>query len=128
MRRAACIGILLACSIVACTPPARGPRTPERGPDGVVFRFRAPSARVVQVSGSWDENFGLRGRDWSRFTRVGRMQDDDGDGVWETTVRLGPGRYEYSFLVDGRFWEVDPDNPERAPDGRGGVVSLLVVP
>jgi 1,4-alpha-glucan branching enzyme len=113
---------------VACTPPPPGPRSPELGPEGVVFRLQAPSARLVQVSGSWDSNFGLRGRDWSRFTRVGRMQDDDHDGVWECTVQLGPGRYEYSFLVDSRFWEVDPHNPERAPDGHGGLVSLLVVP
>ncbi len=107
---------------------ARGPRSPELGDGGVVFRLRAPAARLVQVSGSWDGNFALRGRDWSRFTRVGRMQDDDRDGVWECTVTLGPGRYEYAFWVDGRFWEVDPENPERAPDGHGGVVSLLLVP
>ena len=93
---------------------------------------RLPAAGAVGPGGpsvgSWDTNFALRGRDWSRFTRVGRMQDDDRDGVWECTVELGPGRYEYSFLVDSRFWEVDPNNPERAPDGRGGLVSLLVVP
>ena len=100
----------------------------ERGPEGVTFRYRAPSARVVQVSGSWDTNFGLRGRDWTSGTRVGLMQDSDHDGVWELQVGLGPGRYEYVFLVDGRFWELDPANPQRAPDGRGGSVSLLVVP
>jgi len=120
--------ILLVGVFTACAPAARGPRSPEFGSQGVVFRLRAPAARLVQVSGSWDVNFALRGRDWTRFTRVGRMQDDDRDGVWECTVTLGPGRYEYSFWVDGRFWEVDPQNPERAPDGRGGVVSLLVVP
>ena len=119
---------LLTCLAAGCAPPPSGPRSPELGPAGVVFRLHAPSARVVQVSGSWDTNFALRGRDWSRFTRVGRMQDDDRDGVWECTVELGPGRYEYSFLVDSRFWVVDPNNPERAPDGHGGLVSLLVVP
>ena len=116
--------LLLAC---ACTPPERW-RSLERSPEGVLFRYRAPSARVVQISGSWDGNFHLRGREWTRETRVGRMQDPDHDGVWELRVPLGPGRYEYRFLVDGRFWDNDPGNPERAPDGQGGFVSLVVVP
>ena len=112
----------------ACTPPPGAVRSPERGPQGVVFRYRAPSARVVQVAGSWDTNSFLRGRDWTSGTRVGVMQDLDHDGVWELLVPLGPGRYDYLFLVDGRFWELDPANPERAPDGQGGSVSLLVLP
>ena len=111
----------------ACTPPARV-RSPERGPEGVVFRYRAPAARIVQISGSWDGNFHLRGRDWTSGTRVGLLQDPDRDGVWELRLPLGPGRYEYLFLADGRFWDLDPANPERAPDGQGGWVSLLVVP
>lgn len=73
------------------------------------------------------ENFFLRGVEWTRNTRVGRMERAE-DGVWELRVPLGPGRYEYLFLVDGRFWELDPANPERAPDGSGGFVSLFVVP
>ena len=30
-----------------------------------------------------------------------------GDGDWETTVALAPGRYEYKFVVDGN-WKHDP--------------------
>ena len=124
--RALAAGCLLAAG--ACIPHRSAVVSPDRGPEGVTFRYRAPSARVVQVSGSWDTNFQLRGRDWTSGTRVGLMQDPDRDGVWELHVALGPGRYEYLFLVDGRFWELDPANPERVPDGRGGSVSLLVVP
>jgi hypothetical protein len=32
------------------------------------------------------------------------------------------------FVVDGRFTEVDPANPQRVSDGAGGTLSLLVVP
>ena len=130
MRRAVVTLLLIALGLAgaACTPPRVGVRSPERGPEGVVFRYRAPSARVVQVAGSWDTNFFLRGRDWTSDTRVGLLQDLDHDGVWELLLPLAPGRYQYLFLVDGRFWELDPSNPERVPDGRGGSVSLLVLP
>jgi hypothetical protein len=111
-----------------CTPPQGTVRSPEITPDGVLFRYRAPGARVVQVAGSWDTNTFLRGREWTSDTRVGLMEDPDHDGTWELRVTLGPGRYEYWFLVDGRLWEADPANPQRLPDGAGGQRSLLVVP
>jgi len=114
--------------ILGCTPPARGPLSPERRDGATVFRLRAPAARLVQVSGTWDTNFHLRGRDATRFTRVGQLQDDDRDGTWELAVPLAPGRYEYLFLVDGQFWEIDPQNPDRVPDGQGAFVSLVIVP
>jgi hypothetical protein len=82
---------------------------------------------VVQISGSWESNFYLRGREWTSNTRVGRMQRG-ADGVWELRLVLPPGRYEYVFLVDGRFWKLDPNNPQRASDSQDGWVSLLVVP
>jgi 1,4-alpha-glucan branching enzyme len=110
----------------SCAPPGVT-RSPEQGPDGVVFRYRAPAARVVQLAGSWPESSWLQGREWTRDTRVGRMQDDDADGVWELRVQLPPGRYEYAFLIDGAFWEADPANPERVADGSGGTRSLLIV-
>jgi len=113
---------------LACQPPAVRPGAPERTPDGIVFRCRAPGARVVQLAGSWDGNTFLRGSEWTRDTRVGLMQDPDGDGVWELRLRLGPGRYEYAFLIDGVFWEADPANPERVADGQGGARSVLVLP
>jgi 1,4-alpha-glucan branching enzyme len=121
-------GIAVILLFAACTPPPAGGRSPELGPEGVVFRFRAPAARVVQVAGSWDSNSFLRGLEWTSDTRVGLMQDGDHDGTWELVVPLGPGRYEYLFLVDGKFWELDPANPQRVADGAGGERSLLVVP
>jgi hypothetical protein len=30
------------------------------------------------------------------------MEDPEGDGTWELRLALGPGRYTYLFLVDGR--------------------------
>jgi len=123
VRLAMCIVLLVG----ACGTAPPGSISPELTDEGVVFRYRDPVAQVVQISGSWETNFHLRGREWTSNTRVGRMERAT-DGVWELRVPLGPGRYEYVFLVDGRFWHVDPNNPQRAPDGADGWVSLLVVP
>lgn len=113
--------------VLGCGTAAQRPSSPELSDTGVIFRYHDPVAQVVQVSGSWASNFYLRGRDWTSDTRVGRMQRD-ADGTWELRVPLPAGRYEYVYLVDGRFWHLDPANPQRQPDGAGGWVSLLVVP
>jgi len=128
-RKIAWLGLVagLPALLGSCQPPALA-RSPEIAADGVVFRYRAPAARIVQLAGSWDGNSNLAGQEWSRDTRVARMEDADHDGTWELRVPLGPGRYEYVFVVDGRFTEADPANPQRIPDGSGGSRSLLVVP
>ncbi len=38
--------------------------------------------------------------------------------LWSGEVLLRPGWCEYMFLVDG-VWTLDPDAPEKAPDGDG---------
>lgn len=111
----------------ACSTPPPRTVSPELVSGVVIFRYRDPVAQLVQISGSWESNFYLRGREWTSNTRVGRMQRG-ADGVWELRVALPPGRYEYVFLIDGRFWKLDPNNPQRAADAQDGWVSLLVVP
>jgi 1,4-alpha-glucan branching enzyme len=67
----------------------------------------APDARSVVVTGSFcgwvAEGFPLK---------KGRK------GVWEGTLALPPGRYEYRLLVDGE-WRDDPACRERVPNGFG---------
>jgi 1,4-alpha-glucan branching enzyme len=36
------------------------------------------------------------------------LSDDDGDGIWRVSISLPPGRYEYAFVIDGRWWGHDP--------------------
>ena len=68
--------------------------------------------------------------DWSRTRDP--IADPDGDGVYEATVALEPGRYEYKFYTvapDGTTGEpLDPSNPEIVPNGLGGQNNVLVVP
>jgi cyclomaltodextrinase / maltogenic alpha-amylase / neopullulanase len=49
-----------------------------------------------------------------------------GDGFCRATLELSDGRYEYKFVVDGK-WIADPDNPEKVPDGHDGFNSVLVL-
>jgi hypothetical protein len=101
---------------------------PEAAGDGsVLFRFEAPSARVVQLAGNWPENDWLGGLAQTGGYLVGLMQDEDGDGIWERRETLSPGRYEYKFVIDEQTWKEDPNNPERTDDGFGGFNSILIV-
>lgn len=100
---------------------------PTQGNDGVTFRFEAPSARVVQLAGSWPANDWLRGQAQTGTFLVGEMKDENGDGIWERTEKLEPGRYQYKFVIDRVNWKQDPNNPNRTDDGFGGFNSLLDV-
>lgn len=101
---------------------------PTREADGtVLFRFQAPAARVVQLAGNWPENNWLAGQAQTGTYLVGKMEDPDGDGVWERREPLPPGRYQYKFVVDENNWKEDPNNPQRVDDGYGGFNSLLIV-
>jgi enterochelin esterase family protein len=97
--------------------------SPEVLPDrGVIFRFRAPQASEVKLSGNW------------MGSQPPVALKKAGDGVWTVTVPpLEPNLYSYGFIVDGvrttdpscrcsftsagRFSEssfVVPGNPSRA--------------
>lgn len=105
----------------------RLPPPTAEGDGSVVFRFDAPSARVVQLAGNWPENDWLRGQAQTGTYLVGKMEDPDGDGIWERREFLPPGRYQYKFVIDEVNWKEDPNNPERVDDGFGGFNSLLII-
>jgi 1,4-alpha-glucan branching enzyme len=123
-------GVALALSLTNCSnlnfikrrlPP------PTQTPQGVVFRFNAPSARVVQLAGNWPANNWLAGQAQTGTFLVGEMKNDKGDGIWTRTEPLPPGRYQYKFVVDRVNWKQDLNNPNRTDDGYGGFNSLMDV-
>ncbi|TVR41605.1 MAG: alpha-amlyase [Bacteroidia bacterium] len=67
-------------------------------------------------------NVGLRGEmnDWNPIPM------NLIDGVWETELRLNPGRYQYLIQADGRDM-LDPNNPLVVDNNVGGYNSLLEV-
>jgi hypothetical protein len=106
----------------------RAVRSPVIEEGGVVFRFRSPAARTVQVAGDWPLNSWGRGDAEAGEVLVGLMERNGSEGVWEVTVPLKPGRYRYRFIIDEVKHVLDPDNPRVVDDGMGGKANLLIVP
>jgi 1,4-alpha-glucan branching enzyme len=81
------------------------------------FSFTAPTALSVQLVGDFT--------DWQKHPI--NLQKGP-DGIWRTTVNLGPGPHHYRFLVDGQ-WRDDPEctvwvsNPYGSRDAVRQVVS-----
>jgi len=62
----------------------------------VTFVLFEPGAKQVSLCGDFNG--------WASHAAPMKRQ---GDGHWETTVALAPGRYAYKFVVDGH-WIPDP--------------------
>jgi 1,4-alpha-glucan branching enzyme len=95
---------------------AAAPRGPELLDSGVRFNLRAPSAKSVTISGSFNR--------WDRYGHM--LSGPDRRGVWSITIPLHPGRYEYTFIIDGTAWQPDPAAPSM-DDGFGGKNSVVEV-
>ena len=102
--------LALATEILESTPVVEVENLPEWeeklfGPvvsgDGVVFRLEAPHAEDVRVAGEWNG--------WN--PEEGVMRRDPISGVWIGRARIPEGRYQYRFVVDGR-WIEDPENED----------------
>lgn len=103
----------------AARPAARTrTATAKAAPDNkqpVTFRFHAPQAGVVQLAGDFTH--------WE--TAPVQLKRED-NGIWSTTVKLPPGRYEYRLLVDGQ-WQNDPQCQELQPNQFGTVNCIRAV-
>ena len=94
----------------AATKPSK-PRT-----NGICLELIKPDAKHVLVAGSFNE--------WKpEATPLVRK----GNGKWVGDLSVGPGRYEYLFVVDGQ-WIPDPNAKETVQNPFGGRNSVLVVP
>lgn len=82
---------------------APGIVSPEINSDNtVIFRFQAPDAKEVKISGDW-----MPSKDWIPGSEA--MTKDE-KGVWSYTTSVLPSDlYGYSFMVDG-LKTTDPNN------------------
>ncbi len=94
--------------------PRSRPCAPILTDEGVVFALDAPAAERVQLVGDFNE-----------WTLDANEMTRSGD-VWQSVLKLEPGRYRYRFVVDGR-WCSDPLNAEVEPSPYGGENSVCVV-
>lgn len=82
----------------------------------VQFVLYAPRAASVSLAGTFN--------DWGSSAMPLKELEP---GVWSATVPLRPGRYTYSFVVDGTRWVADPSAPRSADDDFGKPGSMLIV-
>jgi len=66
------------------------------GTQDVLFVLPALDAENVAVVGNFNA--------WEGTA----LSDSDQDGIWTASISLAPGRYEYAFIIDGRWWGQDP--------------------
>ncbi len=55
-----------------------------------------------------------------------KLKQVDGQGIYQTRVKLPLGRHEYKFVVD-QVWCVDPACPEMAANEFGSLNSVIQV-
>jgi 1,4-alpha-glucan branching enzyme len=78
------------------------------------FRLSAAHAGSVFITG-----------DFNQWNLSAQPLQQDKKGVWRISFVLGPGRYEYRFLVDGE-WQNDP-NCSSYVENRFGTLNCLRV-
>jgi 1,4-alpha-glucan branching enzyme len=79
--------------------------------------LQAPEARSVHLIGTFCG--------WDRQAHP--LSPGEKKGTWEVIVPLGPGTYEYAFLVDGQEVVTPPQAPLYVDDGFGQRNGVLVV-
>jgi predicted carbohydrate-binding protein with CBM48 len=82
----------------------------------VRFSLVAPRASAVSIVGDFNQ--------WNPRTLPLRRAADG--RTWEVEVPLAPGRYAYSFVVDGAIAR-DPSAPQSTDDDFGSPSSVLMV-
>ena len=97
----------------AAQPAAAKPQSPQ--PARVSLELVEPAAQQVYVAGSFNE--------WKPETTPLMAL---GNGRWKGDLKLGPGRYEYLFVVDGQ-WRPDPNARETVQNPFGGRNSVVMV-
>ncbi len=82
----------------------------------VLFSLESPQAADVRVVGHFNE--------WKIEKSLPLIRHEN--GMWKKSCYLAPGKYEYKFVVDGK-WITDPGNNHSVVNEFGSENSLLVV-
>ncbi len=95
--------------------PQAGKGAPRVVGDKVVFTYttkgKKKSVNLAGTFNNWDkENLPMQ---------------EISEGVWQTSLALKEGKYEYKFYINGSMWVADRDNPAVTSDGWGN--SIIIV-
>jgi 1,4-alpha-glucan branching enzyme len=81
----------------------------------VTLALKAPDAENVYLMGDFNQ--------WNEKAHPMKL---GADGLWEKTIMIQLGKYEYRFLVDGK-WQNDPDNDNICPNCYGTMNNVLEI-
>ncbi|MDP2645035.1 MAG: isoamylase early set domain-containing protein [Desulfobacterales bacterium] len=79
----------------------------------VSFSFESADAGEVFLMGDFNN--------WNPKTHPMKRE---GNGIWDQSLMIPPGKYEYKFMVDG-CWMEDPCNDQRCPNCFGTYNSVI---
>jgi 1,4-alpha-glucan branching enzyme len=90
-------------------------KPPRKLESGVLFSVYSPEASNVYLAADFNE--------WKPEREP--LFDIEGNGVWQRIVNLKPGRYQYKYVVDGK-WIKDPANPKllNGPFGENSICEI----
>ena len=81
----------------------------------VTLTVEAPTAKIVQIVG-----------DFNNWSMDQNLLIKNHKGIWDISFQLRSGRYEYKYIIDGK-WHIDPKNPDTVQNSYGGINSVLEV-
>ncbi|MDD5727990.1 MAG: glycogen-binding domain-containing protein [Victivallales bacterium] len=82
----------------------------------VKFSLESERGKKVAVAGSFNN--------WDTSCKI--LIDENDEGLYQVTMFLSPGTYEYKYFIDGT-WCIDPANPNFSPNNMGTLNSVLVI-
>src|SRR5208283_5280432 len=88
--------------------PSPDAQLPRKIKEGVLFSCFAPGARAVHLAGDFNR--------WNPEKEP--LFNLSGRGLWQKSVPLQPGKYQYKYVIDGN-WVLDPANPKTIPGPAG---------
>ncbi len=97
-------------------PAAQKETKPVVAKKAVTFTIHAEKGKSVYVAGQFNN--------WDPTAK--EMTYKAKEGVYATTLKLTPGKYEYKYVIDGA-WCADPENVEAVPNDQGTFNSVITV-
>lgn len=116
-RHLAWIGLAVAASLAAFAVFLGRENSDEAVNQGVAFSLDAPAASRVSLVGDFN-NWDPSATPLERVSSAGR---------WEAVLSLTPGRYQFTYVVDGSLWVRDPGLPQATGDDFGQPTSVITV-
>ena len=97
-------------------PAAQKETKPVVAKKAVTFTIHAEKGKSVYVAGQFNG--------WDPTAK--EMTYKAKEGIYTTTLKLAPGKYEYKYVIDGA-WCADPENVEAVPNDQGTFNSVITV-